>query len=125
MKTSIKFSLLAVCILLAACYNDNIIAFKPGEPINGNEISFTWGLPTSYPEGMIRPVLVQIVVAVDGIQEGGTIILPDNPSSFTNTVYDSDKAYRFILKVVANMDVQEAEPYVSDIWYSEGTTIGI
>ncbi|MFD2101243.1 DUF4945 domain-containing protein [Flagellimonas iocasae] len=135
MKTIIKYSLLAVCILFAACYNDDVIASKPGEPIdgidnlqhniNGNEVSFTWDLPTSYPEGIITPVSVQIVLTVDGVREGGAIILPDNPSNFTYNTYDSNKEYRFTLKVVADRDVQEDEPYVSTVWYSEGTTLEI
>ena len=132
---TIKYLLLGFCMLSLGCYDDDTLSSKPGEPIagvsnlthnvNGNELTLSWDLPSSYPEGIITPVGVQIVVSVDGQREGGAILLQNDPLNFIYTNYDPGREYRFTLKVVAMMEIKESEPYVSPVWFSEGTTLSL
>lgn len=131
MKKALIFLMLVTSISITGCYDDDILTSKGGEPIemvtnldasvSGNNATLSWNLPASYPEGIITPVSVQIVVTIDGSREGGAIVLDDNPTSYVYSNYDSSKEYRFTVKVMAMKETME--DYESDTFYSSGNTI--
>ena len=135
MKTNLKYLFLALCTLLGSCYDDDVLSSKPGEPIegisnlahtiSGDQVILTWDLPSQYPEGIITPVSVHIALSVDGQRVGGTIVLPNDPVTYTQAGYDPAREYRMTLKVVAMKNVENEPDHISDTWISKGTTLSI
>ncbi len=129
---------LYICLLFIAafaitgCYDRDIIEHKPGESIDpvtnlnytidGTEITFTWTLPSSFPDDILLPVSVQMTVFKDNIQVSSTAI-PDAPTTYIYTQYDPESIYRFIFKVKANVDTEDQS--VSNVRYSKGTVVVI
>ena len=128
-KNTVLFAALFF-ILLQGCVSDDIIDSKPGEAlppvenlqydIQGSGVELSWDLPQSIPEDIIRPLSIQIKVAVDG-QNSGTFVLEDAPESYTYTSFDPAKSYRFTVKAVGVVDT--TEPHISNIRYSLGKTL--
>lgn len=123
--------LIIVAATITGCY-DRYILDKEGETIdpvtnvtfviNEPEIEFSWNLPPSYPDDIILPVSVYLTVYKDDIKVSTTTI-PDNPTTYLYTDYDSACDYRFIFKVKADVDVDN--PNLSNLRYSEGVLVGI
>ena len=127
---------LYICLLFIAafaitgCYDRDIIEKKPGESIDpvtnlnytidGTDITFTWTLPSSFPDDILLPVSVQMTVFKDNIQVSSTAI-PDAPTTFIYTGYNAESIYRFIFKVKANVDTEDQS--VSNVRYSKGTVV--
>lgn len=130
-KYVVYISILSV-LFCSSCYEDEIIDSKPGESIDpvsnleysisSDNVILTWNLPSTYPDDIIEPVLVQIRILIDG-QSGGTVVLERAPESYTFSPYDSSKEYRFTVKVMAEVDT--SDPHVSDLRYSLGKTVAL
>lgn len=132
MKKYIFYISFLSILFCSGCYDEEIIASKPGEaidPVTNLEYSIsdanvhlTWDMPSTYPEGVIQPVFVQIKVSEDG-RHIATEVLENAPESYTFTSYDPSKEYRFTVKVMANIDT--SEPHESDLRYSLGQTVAL
>lgn len=130
MKKLIRYPSFSCLLLTTACSQDDIIRSKPGEAllpvedlnysVSDNNVVLTWKLPSSFSEDIVKPVSVQVRVAVDG-QNAGTHVLENAPESYSYSPYDSSKAYRFTVKVRG--DVDTSDPYVSNLRYSLGKTV--
>lgn len=132
MKYKIVLLICAVELLVAGCYDRDIIDFKPGEPIEPvknltysiviDNVILSWDLPVSYSADIIQPVSILIKVYENNILIR-TITQPDAPTSYTYNPYDNEKSYRFIVKVVGNVDT--TDPYLATTRYSLGAFVKI
>lgn len=130
MKKIILYIVAFTVLLITGCYRDEILPYKPGEAIQpvenlqytiaGTEVMLTWSLPPSYADEIIQPVAVQVRISVDG-QNAGTHVIGNAPESYTYSSYDPQRKYRFTVKVVGDVDTQEA--HVSNLRYSLGQTV--
>jgi hypothetical protein len=124
---NIYFGCLIIVALLTSCTDRHIIDSKEGESINpvtglthtvnAPEVVFNWQLPSSYPQDVIQPVSIFLTVYKDN-KKVSTITLPDAPTTYTYTGYSSASAYRFIFKVLGDVDTDDLNK--SKLRYSSG-----
>ncbi|MEJ7682764.1 MAG: DUF4945 domain-containing protein [Segetibacter sp.] len=125
------FYISVLCVLFcSACYKEEIITSKPGEPIGAvtnlehavsdSNINLTWKLPATLPADIIKPVSVFIQISVDG-QNRGSVVLENAPETYTYTPYEAAKKYKFTVKVMGKVDTKN--PAVSNLRYSPGQTV--
>lgn len=125
------FYISILCVLFcSACYKEEIITSKPGQPIgtvtnlehsiSDSNINLTWKLPSSLPNDIIKPVSVLMIVSIDD-QNKGSMVLENAPESYTYTPYDPAKKYKFTVKVMGKVDTKD--PNVSNLRYSPGQTV--
>jgi hypothetical protein len=127
MKNNISLAICFIILMLTGCYDRDIIDAKPGEPIDpvtnlnytidGSSVALTWVLPAQYPDDIILPVSVMIKVYQDDILKS-TVTAADAPTSYIYGSYNADISYRFIVKVVGNVDTED--PNVAKTRYSLG-----
>jgi hypothetical protein len=130
MKYRILVIICTIGLLMSGCYDRDIIDSKPGEPIepvtdltymvSDDNVILSWGLPSEYPADIIQPVSILVKVYENDILIN-TITIPDAPVSYTYNPYDNEKPYRFIIKVVGNVDT--TDPYLATTRYSPGAFV--
>ena len=130
MKKIAFLIIISSIFLFSACSEYEIIDSKPGESIDpvtnlnhsisGSQASITWDLPSSYPNDVIEPVSVYIIIKRNG-QNAGTRTLDNAPESFTYDGYDPSSTYKFTVKVKAAIQVESKN--FSNLRYSPGVTI--
>lgn len=130
MKKNIFYISILCALFCSACYKEDIITSKPGEPIGAvtnlahsvsdSNINLTWKLPSSLPNDIIKPVSVLIIISVDG-QNRGNVIIENAPENYTYSPYDAEKKYKFTVKVMGKVDTKD--PIVSNLRYSPGQTV--
>lgn len=130
MKKYIFYISILCALFYTACQKDEIITSKPGEAISpvtnlehsilDTNINLTWKLPATLPADIIKPVSVFISISVDG-QNNGNVVLENAPEIYTYSPYDSEKKYKFTVKVMGRVDAKT--PNVSNLRYSPGQTI--
>ena len=121
-----------IILMMMGCYDREIIDSKPGESIdpvtslnytvNGNNVVLTWVLPAQFPDDIILPVSVMIKVYEDDILKS-TVTVADAPTTYTYDTYNADNSYRFIVKVVGEVDTDN--PNVATTRYSLGEFVVI
>lgn len=119
--------LLLITTLLTGCYEREILDYKEGESIapvsslnytvNESDVIFSWGLPSSYPNDIIQPVSVVITVYIDDVKVS-TVTIDDAPTAYTYSLYSSENTYRFIFKLMS--EVETDDPNISPVRYSLG-----
>lgn len=125
------FYISVLCVLFcSACYKDEILTSKPGQPIDvvtnldhavsDSNINLTWKLPATLPADIIKPVSVFIQISVDG-QNRGSVVLENAPEMYTYSPYEASKTYKFTVKVMGRVDTKD--PAVSNLRYSAGQTV--
>jgi len=130
MKKSIFYISILCVLLCSACYKEDIITSKPGEPIGpvtnlqhavaDSSINLTWKLPVALPADIIKPVSVFIQISIDG-QNRGSLVIDNAPENYTYSPYDAAKNFKFTLKVIGKVDT--SDPNVSNTRYSPGETV--
>lgn len=124
---NIYFGFLMLAALISGCTDRQIIESKEGESIdpvkaltytvNETEVVFNWQLPSGFPQDIIQPVSVFVTVYKDN-KKVSTVTLPDAPTTYTYTAYSSASTYRFIFKVLGNVDTDDLNK--SKLRYSSG-----
>jgi hypothetical protein len=130
MKRYIFYSLILWVLFCSGCREEEIILSKPGEAIDPvtnleyaiaeSNATLTWNLPANLPDDIIEPVSVLIRVTEDGNAKG-SFVVEDAPESFTYSLYDPSKTYRFTVKVQGAVDT--SDPYRSKLRISPGKTV--
>ncbi|MBE0676012.1 MAG: DUF4945 domain-containing protein [Bacteroidales bacterium] len=130
MKTSFYIIMCSFFLILSGCYDRDIIDEKEGEPlapvtslgytINGTDVILSWALPSGYPADILQPVSVVLYVYRDGTLIN-TITVPEAPTTYTYTSYNSANTYRMTVKVRGAVDSDE--PNQSKIRLSPGVTV--
>lgn len=124
----VYFGCLIIITLITSCTDRQIIDSKEGESINpvtdlnysvnAPEVIFTWQMPTSYPQDIMQPVSVFVTIYKDN-KKVSSITLPDAPTTYTYATYNSASTYRFIFKVLGNVDTDDLNK--SKLRYSLGS----
>jgi hypothetical protein len=129
---NLKYIVFGIIILFASgCYDRDIIDSKPGEPIDpvtnlsylveeGN-IILSWNLPADNPSDIILPVSVYIKVYRDEVLIS-TVTIAET-TTYTYSAYNSEKSYRFVVKVVGDVDTDDPNAAVTR--YSLGAYVVI
>lgn len=127
---NIYLGCLIIAALLTSCTDRQIIDSKEGESIspvtglnyslNEPQVIFTWQMPSSYPQDIIQPVSVFLTIYKDN-KKVSTITLPDAPTTYTYTTYNSASTYRFIFKVMGDVDTDDLNE--SKRRYSSGSVV--
>ena len=132
MKNKISLIIGFIILVMTGCYDRDIIDAKPGESIDpvtnlnytvdGNSVNLTWALPTQFPDDIILPVSAMIKVYEDDILKS-TVTIADAPTTYTYISYNAENSYRFIVKVVGEVDTDN--PNVATTRYSLGEFVVI
>lgn len=131
MKKIFYFIILGM-ILFTACNDAEILEPTYGEPIDpvtnleysisGNTLTITWDLPSSFPDDIIQPVSVYLVID-DGGPRPMAMVLGDAPESFIFEGYNPEMSYRITVKVRGDVDKDISEAAGGRYRLSLGQTI--
>lgn len=132
MKRLFYLTFVLAMISFTACNDADIFEPVYGDPIDpvtdlqysisGNTVTITWVLPSSYPDDIIQPVSVNLVID-DGGPRPMALVLPEAPESFVYEGYNPEMSYGVTVKVRGDVDKDKSEAVGGGYRLSLGQTI--
>jgi len=134
MKNVVKFVLTFAVILLSGCYDRDIVDSKEFgfslpevENLNytkqGNTVTLTWQIPANIPDVFNRPLETDIQVVENNIYRNIQSVFDENTS--LDITIDTEKNYRFVVKLLGYLTNEAKEDGKTDRVYSKGAIIEI
>lgn len=135
MKNRIKvFIVTLTVILFAGCYDRDIVEYKEFnhslpkvDNLNyikdGEVIRLTWQMPSNISDDFKRPLEVSIQVVENNVYR--QIVIVENENTFVDILTDTNKKYRFVVKLLGYLTEDAQERGKPERVYSEGQVVEI
>lgn len=135
MKNIVKtLGITLVMMLFASCYDRDIIDHKEikhslpevenlSYAKEGNVVRLAWQIPADIPADFRRPLEVSVQVVENNIYR--QIVTVENEHTSVDVTIDTNKNYRFVVKLLGYLTAEAQETGTTDRFYSGSRVVEI